>query len=352
MTDALHALGWDDRLAASLAAACPQGGAPGRVARVDRGGWLTLETATGDVRARLHPRFRRPSDPLEVPTVGDWVVVPPRGVGEPIVETVLPRRTALVRNAGGDERDVRQVLAANVDTVLVALPLDGDRNPRRTDRFCNLAWSGGARPALLLTKADTVPVEEVRAAVAEASQHGAPVHTVSARDGAGLAALEPYLGPGQTVVLLGVSGAGKSTLANRLLGQDVLDTAAVRRDGKGRHKTTHRALLRLPTGGVLIDTPGLRSVAAWDDGAEDAFGDVERVAATCHFSDCTHEREPGCAVQEAVATGALDPGRVDSYRTLRREQEALAARRAVAERRSRRGGRGARRPPGSGVRGR
>lgn len=335
MDDSLEGLGWDDGFAASLASACPQGGEPARVVRVDRGGWLTLVTRAGEQRAQLHPRFRRPSDPLEVPTVGDWVVLPPERGIDPIVEVVLPRRTAIVRNAGGDERDVSQVLAANVDTMLVALPLDGDRNPRRTDRFLALAWSGGVEPVLVLTKADRTSPEDLTAAVADARGHGAPVHAVSAVTGVGLDELARYLVAGQTVALIGVSGAGKSTLANRLLGVDALPTGEVRRDGKGRHTTTHRALLPLPSGAVLVDTPGLRSVAAWDDGAEQTFADIEELAAGCRFADCTHDHEPGCAVTDAVGRGALGQDRLDSYRTLRVERAAFATRREEAARRRR-----------------
>ena len=335
MDDPLHALGWGEDFAASLAAASPDA-APGRVARVDRGGWLTLVTTGGEVRARLHPRFRKPEDPLDIPTVGDWVPLAPPGGTEPVVEQRLARRTVLVRNTGGDERDVSQALAANVDTVLVLLPVDGDRNPRRTDRFCNLAWSGGAQPVIVLTKGDRVDAGQRVRAVQEEQVHGAPVHVLSAQTGTGLAQLASYLAPGKTTALLGVSGSGKSTLANRLLERQVLTTGAVRRDGKGRHTTTHRALVRLPGGGVLIDTPGLRSVAAWDEGTDRAFADVEELARRCRFADCTHEHEPGCAVCQAVTDGSLDTGRLASYHTLRTEQQALAARRVTAQRRRRR----------------
>jgi ribosome biogenesis GTPase / thiamine phosphate phosphatase len=323
---ALRALGWDDALAASLVECCPDG-RPARVARVDRGGWLTVVGAEGQERARLHPRFRRPHDPLARPTVGDWVVLPPEAAAEPVVEVVLQRKSVLVRNAGGDDRDVSHPLAANVDTALLALPLDGDRNPRRTDRFVALARSGGVEPVLVLTKADRADPTLRAAAEAEAAGHGVAAHTVRARTGEGLEALEPYLAPGETVVLLGVSGAGKSTLVNALVGGDLHATAEVRRDGKGRHTTTHRVLVPLAGGGLLIDTPGLRSVAVWDEGAAKAFEDVEALAAGCRFSDCTHDHEPGCAVRAAVEVGDLEADRVASYRRLRVEEAALAARR-------------------------
>ena len=178
-------------------------------------------------------------DPLDRPTVGDWLVVPPGSPEEPIVEAVLPRRSVIVRNAGGDERDVTQALAANVDTAFLALPLDGDRNPRRTDRFIALVRSGGVEPVLVLTKSDRAEAGALACAEEEAASHGVPVHAVSARTGVGLDALAPYLRPGRTVVLLGVSGAGKSTLVNRLLGAQALPTGDVRRDGRGRHREAH-----------------------------------------------------------------------------------------------------------------
>jgi ribosome biogenesis GTPase / thiamine phosphate phosphatase len=329
MTDgdtSLRRLGWGGELAAALAAACPQG-RPGRVARVDRGGWLTLASGCGERRARLHPRFRRVGDPLDRPTVGDWVVIPPQPADEPVIEELLPRRSVIVRNTGGDEHDVGQALAANVDTAFLALPLDGDRNPRRTDRFVALVRAGGADPVLLLTKADRTDAAHAAAALLEARRHGTSVHAVSAHTGAGLGALRAYLGPGRTVVLLGVSGAGKSTLINHLLGRGALPTGAVRRDGSGRHTTTHRSLLPLPGGGVLIDTPGLRSVALWDEDVAAAFADVEAAAAGCRFTDCTHEREPGCGVRAALASVHLAADRWHSYQRLRAEQTALAARR-------------------------
>lgn len=302
---------------------------------------MTLATAEGDVRARLHPRYRRPASPLDRPTVGDWVAIPHGSVGEPVIETVLPRRSVLVRNAGGDDRDVVQALAANVDTAFLALPLDGDRNPRRTDRFVALVRSGDVQPVLVLTKADCVPQERVVAALAEACRHDAPAHAVSAATGEGLDVLEPHLAPGRTVVVLGVSGAGKSTLVNRLLGREALATREVRGDGAGRHTTTHRALVPLASGAVLVDTPGLRTVAVWDRGVEEAFADVEVLAAGCRFADCHHEHEPDCALRAALDDGLLDPARWESYRRLRAERDAAVARRQVAARG--RTGRGSRR---------
>lgn len=343
--DELRPLGWGPDLAHAWAATGATDAAPGRVSRIDRGGWLTVETAPGSQRARQHARFRRIADPLAAPAVGDWVLVrPDAGGGPPIADEVLPRRTLFVRNAGDDERAQPQALAANVDSVLIVVALDVPYNARRTDRFLALAWASGAQPVMVLTKADVV--DDLDAAVAEVTAHvlDADVVAISSRAGTGLDALQRQLQPGRTVVLIGQSGAGKSTLANRLIGDEALSSAAVRRDGKGRHTTSHRQLLRLPGGALLIDTPGLRSVGLWeaqDTLDEGAFSDIEELAGQCRFSDCAHDQEPGCAVRIALQDGTLSAQRWSSYVTLRAEADQvtqarmLAARAAKAGRRRR-----------------
>jgi ribosome biogenesis GTPase len=315
----------------------------GRVSRIDRGGWLTVETAEGSQRARQHARFRRVMDPLEAPTVGDWVVLRhDSGGGPPVAEEVLPRRSIFVRNVGDDERAQPQPLAANIDNVLVVVSLDVPYNARRVDRFLSLTWASGADPVMVLTKLDLVDNPE--AVLAEVREHAGDVDVVvlSARTGTGVDGLTPLLVPGRTLVLIGQSGAGKSTLANRLAEEDLLAAKEVRsRDRKGRHTTTHRQLLRLPSGALLIDTPGLRSVGLWeaseslDDGV---FADVDALASQCRFSDCAHEGEPGCAVGEALAAGTLSEERWRSYQTLRAEADQVTQSRMLAER-AKRGGR-------------
>lgn len=338
--EALETLGWGPGLAAAFAAVAASGDWPARVSRVDRGGWLTTETASGSERARQHARFRRVADALAAPTVGDWVVVRhDPGGGPPVAEMLLPRRTVFVRNAGDDDHAAPQPLAANIDSVLIVVSLAVPYNARRTDRFLSLAWASGAEPVLVMTKADLCPdvdeaLDEVRAHVV-----GAQVVALSSKTGAGVAGLERHLEPGRTVVLIGQSGAGKSTLANRLTGGD-LAAQAVRKDGKGRHTTSHRELLRLPSGALLIDTPGLRSVGLWeaqeslDDGA---FADVDQLAGRCRFADCVHVSEPGCAVHAALEDGSLSPQRWDSYRTLRAEAEQVAHNRELNARAQRTG---------------
>jgi len=299
-----------------------------RVARIDRGGWLTAMAADGAVRARQHPRFRRVMDALELPTVGDWVVLRPDPGGGPLLaDQVLPRHSVFVR---GDEGHARvQAVAANVDVVFLLLSATMAHNERRTDRMLSLAWASGAQPVVVVTKADAVDDLDARVALIEDAVKGVPVHVVSAHRGEGLDDLLPHLGPGRTAALLGASGVGKSTLANWLLGGDALATGAVRRDGKGRHTTTHRELLRLPDGGLLIDTPGLRSVGLFDrdDAADDqTFADVDALAAACRFADCAHGGEPGCAVREALDSGVLQAGRWERYAALLEEATVVAQR--------------------------
>ncbi len=335
----LSDLGWDSGFAEAFAPHA-DGCVPGRVARTDRGGVLTVETAGGSLRAHLAARFRRVADPLELPTVGDWVAVR-RGAGGDgdTVEAVLPRRTAFVRHAPSDTGTVAQALAANVDVVMVVASLEVELNLRRLDRYLTLAWQSGATPVVVLSKTDACDDVAAAAARIESAAIGVEVLPVSAVTREGVDTLGAYASAGRTVVLLGPSGVGKSTLANALLGGDRLATNAVRADGKGRHTTTHRELLSLPGGGVLIDTPGIRGLLLWDgeDGLGEAFADIEALAAGCRFADCRHAGEPGCAVAAAVADGSLPADRLDSYETLQRELAHLArkqdARLAQAERR-------------------
>jgi ribosome biogenesis GTPase len=295
---------------------------PGRVARVDRD-VLTILTEAGELRAPVAAQLAHDPDPLRAPTVGDWVVLQ----GD-LVTDVLPRRSAIVRgNAGSPETP--QVLAANVDKVFVVCSLEGRFRARRLERLLVLAWQSGAAPVAVLTKADIA--EDVAGAVEAARRliGGGDVVAVSSVTGVGMDAVGNLLEPRATVVLLGPSGAGKSTLANRLgLGVVHLETGEVRGDGKGRHTTTARELVRLPGGALLIDTPGLRALALFDadEAIGEAFGEVEELAAACRFSDCAHRSEPGCAIKQAIAAGTLEADRYSSYEKLRREQRHLVAR--------------------------
>jgi ribosome biogenesis GTPase len=323
----LAALGWDARLAAAYAAFARDGQVPGRVVRADRGMCSVLMEA-GTVRAEVAVPLR--ADPVGVPCAGDWVVVRDEA-GRVSIEAVLPRRTSLVRRTAGKE-SVGQVLAANLDAAAVIEPLDPSPDPNRVERLLALAWESGATPLVVLTKADlAADPATIAAEIAEAAP-GVAVLPVSAERGQGLAALRPWVEPGRTLALLGPSGAGKSTLVNALAGATVMATQRVRRaDGKGRHTTTYRALVPLPGGGAVLDTPGLRAIGLLDTaaGLDRTFADVAELVAACRFADCRHETEPGCAVRAALLAGRLTVRRWESWRKLQREV-AYEARRADA----------------------
>jgi ribosome biogenesis GTPase len=322
-SDGFHARlapsGWDEQWARDFDSLRAPGSVPARVVAEHRDRYV-VRTAEGERTAVLAGRLRhhaRARD--ELPATGDWVAVD-EGNGMAAIHAVLPRRSLFRRKAAGDATEA-QVLAANVDVALVAAALPADVNARRIERYLALAWESGAVPVVVLTKADLV--DDVDAAIrgVRAVAPGVEVAAVSSVTGAGVDALARWLKPGRTAVLLGSSGVGKSTLTNLLAGGDALRTGAVRDDGKGRHTTTHRQLVQLRNGALLIDTPGMRELQLWtaDAGLESAFADVEALAARCRFGDCAHESEPGCAVRAAAESGALDPARLESWRRLRRE---------------------------------
>lgn len=317
--------GWDEGWEAEFTPYAAQGLLPGRVVRVDRG-QCDVVTPGGTVRADTE--FVVPRDPLKVVCTGDWVAVDPGGDPR-YVRTLLPRRTAFVRSTSS-KRSEGQILAANVDHAIIAVPLAVELDLGRIERFLALAWESGAQPLVVLTKADLVPdatglsylVDDV-----ETTAPGVQVLAVSAATGEGVDVLSAVVS-GSTSVLLGVSGAGKSTLANALLGEDVMEVRATREvDGKGRHTTTTRNLLVLPGGGVLIDTPGLRGVGLWDagQGVGQVFAEIEELAEECRFHDCAHGSEPGCAVLAALEDGSLPERRLESYRKLLRENQRIVA---------------------------
>ena len=331
----LATLGWDDGWSAAFEQHRAAGLAPGRVAVPHRGEYDVL-TAEGETRARLPGRVRRDLEPAEAPVVGDWVALDSSGRAVPEIRAVLPRRTKFSRRAAHDPgADVarEQVVAANVDVVFVVASLADDLNLRVLERYLTLVWESGARPVILLTKADLAADPE--GAVRELDALGdVAVHAISARTGHGLDVVRGDLPPGVTGALLGPSGVGKSTLVNALVADDLLATGEVARDGSGRHTTTRRELILVPGGGLVVDNPGMRELHLWlaDEGLEDAFEDIVELAARCRFSDCRHEGEPGCAVAEAIAEGTLDPERFASYRELERELSELEERLTRRER--------------------
>ena len=329
----LALIGWNADWERELAEHTGHGRLPARVSRVDRG-FCTVLAGTGAVRTMIGSRDLEPA-------VGDWVAYTPEtSQSGAVLNAILPRRTQFVRHAAG-EQTAEQVVAANVDNVFVVTALDQRWSLRRLERYLTLAWQSGARPVIVLTKAD-LAADRLDAAVAETETiaFGTPIQAVSSVTGEGLDGLARYHMGSQTVALIGLSGAGKSTLINRLLGHERMRTAAVRDDGKGRHTTTHRELVPLPQSGVLIDTPGMRSVGLWEaeEALEQAFADIQELAAVCRFSDCTHQHEPGCAVLAAIESGTLNADRLESYDHLQRElrhQELKLDARARADERKR-----------------
>jgi ribosome biogenesis GTPase len=257
------------------------------------------------------------SGPDDLPVTGDWVAVQrAEGEGRAVVRGVLPRRTAVTRKAAGRRTDA-QVLAANVDVIAVVAALDAARNTNRLERYLAVAWDAGAEPVVVYTKSDLAPEAEVD----DELTRGVDVVRTSAVTGEGVDSLHRMLAPHRTAVLLGPSGSGKSTLLNALCGTDVHATGAVRElDGRGRHTTTARELAVVPSGGCVIDTPGLRELALWDGaGVDRVFEDLDDLALHCRFRDCAHGDEPDCAVRTAVEDGSLDPARLERHRKLERE---------------------------------
>lgn len=318
----LELLGWSETFAQAFADCTIANAIPGRIT-LEHKGLYRLQTEVGEFSATIVGKLRHQAIQVQdYPAVGDWVVATIRPAEQRAsIHQILPRRSKFSRKMVGSKTE-EQVIAANVDTVFLVSGLDQDFNPRRIERYLILAWESGARPVIVLNKADLCPDVADCLRKVEAIALGVPIIILSALQSEGLSELLAYLQSGQTVALLGSSGVGKSTLTNQLLGAPIQATQSVRAgDDRGRHTTTHRELLLLPGGGLIVDTPGMRELQIWagEESVQGTFTDVEALAASCRFRDCQHQHEPGCAVRQAVAEGLLDVSRLSNYQKLQRE---------------------------------
>jgi ribosome biogenesis GTPase / thiamine phosphate phosphatase len=317
---ALDELGWDDGWSSALEQLQEDNLTAARVAAEHRGAYVVW-TAAGELRVKAAGRLYYEHEVgAPIPAVGDWVAV-----HDTTITSILPRRSAFIRKRAGLASE-EQVLAANVDTAFLLAGLDDDFSLRRLERYITTAWDSGAEPVVVLTKSDLCHDVGDAMLQVESVAIGVPVYPISNVTGIGVDELAGRLRHGRTVVLLGSSGVGKSTLLNRLAGDELMRTGAIAADGTGRHTTTHRELVQLPGGALVIDTPGLRELQFWDGDVSAAFDDIEALAAECRFRDCAHASEPGCAVLGAVDNGTLALDRLRSWRKFQRELESIAAR--------------------------
>ena len=286
---------------------------------VEYKGMYKLYTERGEFLAEITGKMRYNN---QFPAVGDWVIIDLQdGQDRAIIHDILPRKSKFSRKAAGsDTRE--QIVAANIDNVFIVTSLNQDFNLRRLERYLTIAWNSGANPVIVLSKADLCDKPEVKKAEVETIAFGVPIHIISSLTGEGLNELKDYLNKGKTAALLGSSGVGKSTIINKLLGQEKMEVDEIRfNDGRGKHTTSHRELIVLETGGIVIDTPGMREIQLWDDseGINESFEDIKAIAKDCRFNDCQHNSEPGCAIKEAIKNGELAAERLESYRKLKRE---------------------------------
>ena len=326
----LTTFGWNEFFEANFESYAGKGFTPGRVA-LEHKNLFRAYTQSGEVMAEISGKLRHEATTRrDLPAVGDWVVIRARPEGDrAIIHAVLPRRTSFARKIAGS-RTEEQIVGANVDTVFLLTSLNHDFSLRRIERYLLIAWESGANPIIVLSKSDLCdelagPINEMQAVA-----RGVPIHAISVVTGSGLQDVAQYFKRGQTVALLGSSGVGKSTLINHLAGADLLKVQTVREsDDRGRHTTTHRELVLLPAGGLVLDTPGMRELQLWDgdESLQLVFDDIEALAARCFFSDCQHEDEPQCVVREALIAGTIDSGRYESYEKLQKELKYVARKR-------------------------
>ena len=321
----LAAYGWTPRLAEAFQEHADKGRVPGRIS-LEHTHIYREVTTDGELLARVAGRLRHHAGArADFPAVGDWVALEPAPQsGDARIHAVLPRTSRFSRRAAGDVTE-EQVVAANIDTVFLVGGLDHDFNPRRIERYLVVAWESGAAPVVLLNKADVIQDPQACVDAVRALAPAVPIYAVSCQSPETLDPMRQHLGFGRTGALLGSSGVGKSTIVNRLLGQDLLRTHEVRQDdSRGRHTSTHRQLVTLADGSLLIDTPGMRELQLWDSGGlVETFTDIAALGESCRFRNCRHGGEPGCAVAAAVASGELTQARLDSFQKLSVEQDHL-----------------------------
>jgi ribosome biogenesis GTPase len=324
-------LGWNSLFEKHFEQYRSQGLRPARISKEHKNIYLAIDE-DGELSAEVSGKYRYQTDSKgQFPSVGDWVAISRHDNNKAIIHALLPRKGAFVRKEAG-ARTNDQVIASNIDTVFVVCGLDGDFNPRRIERYLTLIYDSGAMPVILLNKRDLCDDFETKVGEVESLAIGLSVYAISAIEGFGLDNLKSHLVKGNTTAFIGSSGAGKSSIINRLLGDERLRVNSVREDdSRGKHTTTHRELIVLQDGGIVIDTPGMREIQVWGEqqGLKQVFDDIEGLAAECRFRDCNHQKEPGCAVREAIDSGLLDTGRFQSYLKLKKEHEYLAARQVM-----------------------
>ncbi len=331
----LKQLGWNQYFVEAFKQYANKGYTAGRIALEHKGMYRVL-CEDGNLLAEVTGKMRHEAkESSDFPAVGDWVVITSRKEEQKAtIHAVLSRKSKFSRKKAGVTTE-EQLVATNIDTVFLVNALNTDFNLRRLERYLLMAWESGANPVIILSKSDLCDDSEQKIKEAERIALGVPIHAISAEKREGLEQLDPYIQVGKTIALLGSSGTGKSTLTNVLYGDSILEVKSIREDDdKGRHTTTHRELVLLKNGGIIIDTPGMRELQLWDadEGISHSFTDIEELAAQCKFKDCHHDSEPGCSVQEALSTGMLSKERFASYLKLQRELAYLNRRESQKQR--------------------